>query len=180
MFIQTQKTPNPNSLKFLPGKKVSEDGPYEILNKDESENYLIRNILSINGVTGIFLGEDFLSVNKEMEVDWENIKHIVISHINEYYSEGNEFIISKKSNELNDSNYNEIEKKIINILETKVRPAVARDGGDIKFKEYKNGKVKVELRGSCSGCPSSTLTLKQGVQNLLCHYIPEVKEVLAV
>ena len=180
MFVQTQKTPNPNSLKFLPGKKVSEDGPYEILNKDESENYLIRNILSINGVTGIFLGEDFLSVNKEMEVDWENIKHIVISHINEYYSEGNEFIISKKSNELNDSSYNEIEKKIINILETKVRPAVARDGGDIKFKEYKNGKVKVELRGSCSGCPSSTLTLKQGVQNLLCHYIPEVKEVLAV
>ena len=180
MFIQTQKTPNPNSLKFLPGKKVSEDGPYEILNKDESENYLIRNILSINGVTGIFLGEDFLSVNKEMEVDWENIKHIVISHINEYYSEGNEFIISKKSNELNDSSYNEIEKKIINILETKVRPAVARDGGDIKFKEYKNGKVKVELRGSCSGCPSSTLTLKQGVQNLLCHYVPEVKEVLAV
>ena len=180
MFIRTQKTPNPNSLKFLPGKKVSEDGPYEILNKDESENYLIRNILSINGVTGIFLGEDFLSVNKEMEVDWENIKHIVISHINEYYSEGNEFIISKKSNELNDSSYNEIEKKIINILETKVRPAVARDGGDIKFKEYKNGKVKVELRGSCSGCPSSTLTLKQGVQNLLCHYVPEVKEVLAV
>ena len=180
MFIQTQKTPNPNSLKFLPGKKVSEDGPYEILNKDESENYLIRNILSINGVTGIFLGEDFLSVNKEMEVDWENIKHIVISHINEYYSEGNEFIISKKSNELNDSSYNEIEKKIINILETKVRPAVANDGGDIKFKEYKNGKVTVELRGSCSGCPSSTLTLKQGVQNLLCHYIPEVKEVLAV
>ena len=111
MFVQTQKTPNPNSLKFLPGKKVSEDGPYEILNKDESENYLIRNILSINGVTGIFLGEDFLSVNKEMEVDWENIKHIVISHINEYYSEGNEFIISKKSNELNDSSYNEIEKK---------------------------------------------------------------------
>ena len=180
MMVETEHTPNPDTLKFLPGKKVSEDGPYEILNKDESENYLIRNILSINGVTGIFLGEDFLSVNKEMEVDWENIKHIVISHINEYYSEGNEFIISKKSNELNDSSYNEIEKKIINILETKVRPAVARDGGDIKFKEYKNGKVKVELRGSCSGCPSSTLTLKQGVQNLLCHYIPEVKEVLAV
>tara|TARA_B100001250_G_scaffold364122_1_gene343922 strand:+ start:376 stop:918 length:543 start_codon:yes stop_codon:yes gene_type:complete len=180
MFVQTQKTPNPNSLKFLPGKKVSEDGPYEILNKEETKNYLIRNILSINGVTGIFLGEDFLSVNKEKEVDWENIKHIVISHINEYYSEGNEFVISKKTNNLNDGDYNEIEKKIINILETKVRPAVARDGGDIKFKEYKDGKVKVELQGSCSGCPSSTLTLKQGVQNLLCHYIPEVKEVLAV
>ena len=180
MFVQTQKTPNPNSLKFLPGKKVSEDGPYEILNKDETNNNLIRNILSINGVTGIFLGEDFLSVNKEGEVDWENIKHIVISHINEYYSEGNEFIISKKNNDSNNVNYNEIEKKIITILETKVRPAVAKDGGDIKFKEFKDGKVKVELQGSCSGCPSSTLTLKQGVQNLLCHYVPEVKEVLAV
>ena len=180
MFVQTQKTPNPNSLKFLPGKKVSEDGPYEILNKDETNNNLIRNILSINGVTGIFLGEDFLSVNKEKEVDWENIKHIVISHINEYYSEGNEFIISKKNNDSNKDDYNEIEKKIITILETKVRPAVAKDGGDIKFKEFKDGKVKVELQGSCSGCPSSTLTLKQGVQNLLCHYVPEVKEVLAV
>ena len=180
MFVQTQKTPNPNSLKFLPGKKVSEDGPYEILNKDETNNNLIRNILSINGVTGIFLGEDFLSVNKEKEIDWENIKHIVISHINEYYAEGNEFIISKKNNDSDNGNYNEIEKKIITILETKVRPAVARDGGDIKFKEFKDGKVKVELQGSCSGCPSSTLTLKQGVQNLLCHYVPEVKEVLAV
>jgi len=180
MFVQTQKTPNPNSLKFLPGKKVSEDGLHEILNKDETNNYLIRNILSINGVTGIFLGEDFLSVNKDKDIDWENIKHIVISHINEYYSDGNEFIISKKNNNFNYDNYNEIEKRIINILETKVRPAVARDGGDIKFKEFKDGKVKVELQGSCSGCPSSTLTLKQGVQNLLCHYIPEVKEVLAV
>ena len=180
MFVQTQKTPNPNSLKFLPGKKVSEDGPYEILNKDETDNYLIRNILSINGVTGIFLGEDFLSVNKESDIDWEYIKHIVISHINEYYAEGNESVIKNKTNFVEDSSYNEIEKKIINILETKVRPAVAKDGGDIKFKEYKDGKVKVELQGSCSGCPSSTLTLKQGVQNLLCHYIPEVKEVLAV
>ena len=180
MFIQTQKTPNPNSLKFLPGKKVSEDGPYEILNKNETSNHLIRNILSISGVTGIFLGEDFLSVNKEKDIDWENIKHIVISHINEYYAEGNESIINNKSNAFDDSSYNEIEKKIISILETKVRPAVARDGGDIKFIEYKDGKVKVELQGSCSGCPSSTLTLKQGVQNLLCHYIPEVKEVIAV
>tara|TARA_Y100000741_G_scaffold66781_1_gene48146 strand:- start:128 stop:670 length:543 start_codon:yes stop_codon:yes gene_type:complete len=180
MFVQTQKTPNPNSLKFLPGKKVSEDGPKEILNKDETNNNLIRNILSINGVTGIFLGEDFLSVNKEIDIDWENIKHIVISHINEYYNEGNESIIKNKLNSYNENSYSDIEKKIINILETKVRPAVAKDGGDIKFKEYKDGKVKVELQGSCSGCPSSTLTLKQGVQNLLCHYIPEVKEVLAV
>ena len=114
------------------------------------------------------------------KIEWENIKHIVISHINEYYSEGNESIVVNKKNIFDDSNYDEIEKKIIKILETKVRPAVAKDGGDIKFKEFKDGKVKVELQGSCSGCPSSTLTLKQGVQNLLCHYVPEVKEVLAV
>ncbi len=180
MFVQTQKTPNPNSLKFLPGKKVSNGGPYEILNKDQTSNHLIRNILSINGVTGLFLGEDFLSVNKDEKERWENIQHIVISHINEYYEEGNEIVIDKNKNSSKSEDYNDIEKKIIHILETKIRPAVARDGGDIKFKEFSNGQVKVELQGSCSGCPSSTMTLKQGVQNLLCHYIPEVKEVLAV
>ncbi len=180
MFVQTQKTPNPNSLKFLPGKKVSNSGPYEILNKDKTTNHLVRNILSINGVTGIFLGEDFLSINKKEKEKWENIKHIIISYINEYYAEGNEFIIDESLNSSKLQNYNEIEKKIIHILETKIRPAVSRDGGDIKFKEFKNGQVKVELQGSCSGCPSSVMTLKQGVQNLLCHYIPEVKEVLAV
>ena len=180
MFVQTQKTPNPNSLKFLPGKKVSNSGPYEILYKHQTNNNLIRNILSINGVTGIFLGEDFLSVNKKEKEEWENIKHIVVSYINEYYDEGNEFIIDKSIEDLNHENYSEIEKKIIQILDTKIRPAVARDGGDIKFKEFNNGKVKVELQGSCSGCPSSTMTLKKGVENLLCHYIPEVKEVIAI
>ena len=180
MFVQTQKTPNPNSLKFLPGKKVSNDGPYEILSKDDTDNNLIKNILSINGVTGIFLSEDFLSVNKVESEKWENIQHIVISYINEYYSEGNEFI-NKKSEIQNDiKDLGDIEKKIIQILETKIRPAVERDGGDITFKEFKDGKVTVILKGSCAGCPSSTLTLKQGVQNLLCHYIPEVKEVLAI
>jgi len=180
MFVQTQKTPNPNSLKFVPGRIVSNDGPYEILNKDETKNTLIRNILSINGVTGIFLGEDFLSVNKVEESNWEDIQHIIISYINEYYAEGNKFIIDKSNSSEPNGDFDEIEKKIIHILETKVRPAVAKDGGDIKFKEYKDGKVKVELQGSCSGCPSSTMTLKRGVQNLLSHYIPEVKEVLAV
>tara|TARA_Y100001970_G_scaffold180802_1_gene220108 strand:+ start:2813 stop:3355 length:543 start_codon:yes stop_codon:yes gene_type:complete len=180
MFVQTQKTPNPNSLKFLPGKKVSNDGAYEFLNKEETENYFVRNILSINGVTGIFLSEDFLSVNKLENEKWENIQHIIISYINEYYSEGNEFIIDKPETNKNINDYGEIEKKIIKILETKIRPAVAKDGGDITFKGFKDGKVTVMLKGSCSGCPSSTLTLKQGVQNLLTHYIPEVKEVLAV
>ena len=180
MFVQTQKTPNPNSLKFLPGKKVSNSGPHEILDKHQTNNNLLRNILSINGVTGIFLGEDFLSVNKKDKEEWENIKHIIVSYINEYYDEGNEFVIDKSIEDSNLEDYSEIEKKIIQILDTKIRPAVARDGGDIKFKEFNDGKVKVELQGSCSGCPSSTMTLKKGVENLLCHYIPEVKEVLAV
>ena len=180
MFVQTQKTPNPNSLKFIPGKLVSNNGSFEINNKDEVNNDLIRNILSINGVTGIFLGEDFLSVNKKENTNWEDVKHIVISLINEFYSDGKEFILDKKLDNKKQANFDEIEKQIIKILDTKIKPAVARDGGDIKFKEFKNGVVTVQLQGSCSGCPSSTMTLKQGVQNLLCHYIPEVKEVIAV
>ncbi len=180
MFIQTQETPNPNSLKFIPGKGVSNDGPYEFLNETQTEIPILKNILSIKGVTGIFLSENFLSINKSQDENWDNIKHIVISHLNEYYQNGNEFIIDKKIETNKSQDYGEIENKIIKILETKIRPAVARDGGDITFKEFKEGKVTVILKGSCSGCPSSTLTLKQGVQNLLCHYIPEVKEVLAV
>ena len=180
MFVQTEITPNPNSLKFIPGKLVSKIGPIEITNKDKINNDLIRNVLSISGVTGIFLGEDFLSVNKEEDKDWEDVKHIVISLINEFYSEGKQFVIDKNIDEKEQENFAEIEKQIIKILETKIRPAVARDGGDIKFKEFKNGVVTVQLQGSCSGCPSSMMTLKQGVQNLLCHYIPDVKEVVAI
>ena len=180
MFVQTQETPNPNSLKFIPGKLVSNNGSFEINNKDEVNNDLVRNILSINGVTGIFLGEDFLSVNKKENIDWEDVKHIVISLINEFYSDGKEFILDKKLDNEKQVDYDEIEKQIIKILDTKIKPAVARDGGDIKFKEFKNGVVTVQLQGSCSGCPSSTMTLKQGVQNLLCHYISEVKEVIAI
>ena len=179
MFVQTEVTPNPNSLKFLPGKKVSNSGPYEITNKDETQNELVRNLLSINGVEGIFLGEDFISINKKEIIKWDEIKHIVISFINDFYSEGKEFVIDESLNEQN-SNLSELEERIVKILDQKIRPAVARDGGDIKFKEFKDGVVKVQLQGSCSGCPSSTMTLKQGVQNLLCHYLPEVKEVVAI
>ena len=179
MFVQTEVTPNPNSLKFLPGKKVSNSGPYELTIKDEINNELVRNILSVKGVVGIFLGEDFISVNKSDQTKWDEIKHIVISFINEFYSDGKEFVIDENIKE-EKSDLDEIEQKIVKILDQKIRPAVARDGGDIKFKEYKNGVVKVQLQGSCSGCPSSTMTLKQGVQNLLCHYLPEVKEVVAV
>ena len=179
MFVQTEVTPNPNSLKFLPGKKVSNSGPYEITKKDGIENELVRNILSVNGVEGIFLGKDFISVNKNDLIKWDDIKHIVISLINDFYSDGKEFVIDKDAEEPK-VDLGEIEQKIVKILDEKIRPAVARDGGDIKFKEFKDGVVKVELQGSCSGCPSSTMTLKQGVQNLLCHYLPEVKEVVAI
>ena len=179
MFVQTEVTPNPNALKFLPGKKVSNSGPYEITDKDDVQNELVRNILSINGVEGIFLGQDFISVNKKENINWDEIKHIVISLINDFYADGKEFVIDENKKE-EDLDLSEIESKIVKILEEKIRPAVARDGGDIKFKDFKDGKVIVELQGSCSGCPSSTLTLKKGVQNLLCHYVPEVKEVEAV
>ena len=180
MFIQTEVTPNPNSLKFLPGKNVSNRGSFEITKKEDTDSELIRNLLSINGVVGVFLGPDFLSINKKEDIVWEDIKHIVISLINDFYSTGKEFVIANELLEEKKEDCSEIEKKIISILETKIRPAVAKDGGDIKFKEFKDGIVKVELQGSCSGCPSSTLTLKQGVQNLLCHYLPEVKEVTAI
>ena len=179
MFVQTEVTPNPNALKFLPGKKVSNSGPYEITKKDGINNDLVRNILSINGVDLVFLGEDFISVNKNNDTKWDEIKHIVISLINDFYSDGKEFVIDENLTEQN-LNLDEIERKIVKILDEKIRPAVARDGGDIKFKEFKDGIVKVQLQGSCSGCPSSTMTLKQGVQNLLCHYLPEVKEVVAI
>ena len=180
MFVQTEVTPNPNSLKFFPGVKVSNDIPVEITDKELTNNDLIRNILSINGVTGVFLADDFLSVNKQQNIKWEDLRHIIISLINDFYSNGAKLIIDKNNEKKDNENFSEIEKKIISILETKVRPAVARDGGDIKFKEFKNGVVTVNLQGSCSGCPSSAMTLKQGVQNLLCHYIPEIKEVIAI
>ena len=179
MFVQTEITPNPNSIKFLPGKPVSNSGSFEITKKDNISNELIKNLLSVNGVEGIFLGKDFISINKYDDTHWDEIKHIVISLINDFYSNGKEFVIDKSPFDA-DEDLGEIEKKIVQILDQKIRPAVARDGGDIKFKKFKNGIVMVQLQGSCSGCPSSTMTLKQGVQNLLCHYIPEVKEVVAI
>ena len=143
MFVQTQETPNPNTLKFLPGKTVSEIGPVQFTNKNDSKNELVRNLLSINGINSV--------LDKKIKLE-------------------NDETASKS----------EIVKKINEVLDSKIRPAVAKDGGDIKFKSFKDGLVTVELKGSCSGCPSSIMTLKQGVQNLLCHYIPEIKRVEAL
>ena len=179
MFVQTEITPNPNSLKFLPGKIVSKQGSFEITKKEETNNNFIRELLSVAGVEGVYLGADFISINKNDYSSWDDIKHIIISLINDFYSKGNDFVVDTNLNEAGE-NLKDIEKKIVKLLEEKIRPAVARDGGDIKFKEYVDGVVRVQLQGSCSGCPSSTMTLKQGVQNLLCHYIPEIKRVEAV
>jgi len=191
MMVDTEHTPNPDTLKFLPGKKVSEVGPIEFLKNDKSIKVSLANkILSLEGTVMVFFGEDFITVKKEKDLNWDDLKHGIISEINDYYSKGNEVVVSKDlklakilSESASDSEpvqSNEIINKINEVLDSKVRPAVAKDGGDITFKSFKDGVVTVELKGSCSGCPSSIMTLKQGVQNLMCHYIPEVKSVEAV
>jgi len=191
MIVETEHTPNPNTLKFLPGKKVSEVGPIEFLKNDKDIKVSLANkILSLEGTTMVFFGEDFITVKKEKDLNWEDLKRGIISEINDYYSKGNAVVVGKDlelekilNNSTSDSKpvqSNEIIDKINEVLDSKIRPAVARDGGDIKFKSFNNGIVTVELKGSCSGCPSSIMTLKQGVQNLLCHYIPEVKSVEAI
>jgi len=187
-MVETEHTPNPDTLKFLPGKKVSDVGPIEFLKNDKTIKIsLAKNILSLEGIVMVFFGENFITVKKEKNLNWENLKHGIISEINDYYSKGNDIVVSKDSRlekvlSQSASNSkpiqsNETIKKINEVLDSKIRPAVARDGGDITFKSFAEGVVTVELKGSCSGCPSSIMTLKQGVQNLLCHYIPEVNSV---
>ena len=183
-MIQTEQTPNPDTLKFLPGKKVSEVGPVEFLKNDKNIKIpLASKILSIEGTSMIFFGEDFITVKKDKNLSWEDLKYGIISEINDFYQQGNDVVVKKIENKnltaATKTETNEIINKINEVLDTKVRPAVAKDGGDIEFQSFENGIVMVKLKGSCSGCPSSVMTLKQGVQNLLCHYIPEVKSVEA-
>ena len=191
MMIQTESTPNPDTMKFLPGKKVSDVGPIEFLKTDKTSKIpLVNKIFALKGTTMVFFGNDFITVKKEKDLNWEDLKHGIISEINDYYSKGNDVVVGEdlklaKILSESDSNSkpvqsNEIINKITEVLDSKIRPAVAKDGGDITFKSFKDGVVTVELKGSCSGCPSSIMTLKQGVQNLLCHYIPEVKSVEAI
>ena len=182
MIVETEHTPNPDTLKFLPGKKVSDIGPVEFLKSEKNIKIpLAKKILSLEGIIMVFFGEDFITVKKEKDVNWKNLKHGIISEINDYYSQGNEVVLKKSFNKPTITpDSNKTVNQIIEILDSKIRPAVARDGGDISFKSFKDGIVTVELKGSCSGCPSSTATLKQGVQNLLCHYVKEVKSVEAI
>ena len=181
-MIQTETTPNPNSLKFLSEKIISSIGTEEFQknNTKDLKNPFIKELLEFNGVELVLVSKNFLSVKKNDNTSWNELKPMVISHLNHYFENNDEPIlkeIKRNKETLNDED--ETIKKIIDVLDTKIRPAVARDGGDIKFKSFDNGVVKVELQGSCSGCPSSLMTLKQGVQNLLKHYVKEVNSVEA-
>ena len=181
-MITTETTPNPDSLKFLSEKTISEAGTVEFQKKDlnKIKNEFVKNLLNLKGVELILLSDNFLSVKKTKDITWDVLKPTVISHINNYFQTNDSPILAKKAHKKdNNLGGGNVEERIMNILDTKIRPAVARDGGDIKFKSFKDGVVHVELQGSCSGCPSSLMTLKQGVQNLLCHYVEEVKSVEA-
>ena len=182
-MIQTETTPNPESLKFLSEKTLSTIGTEEFKKEQKNEIKIpfVKELLNFKGVELILLSEKFLSVKKTKEVSWNELKPMVISHLNDYFENNNEPILKKsKEIEENRATDDETVNKIIEVLDTKIRPAVARDGGDIKFKSFENGVVKVQLQGSCSGCPSSLMTLKQGVQNLLKHYVKEVNSVEAI
>ena len=181
-MIQTETTPNPDSLKFLSENIISAIGTEEFQkNKiNKATNPFIKELLGFKGVELVLLSKNFLSVKKTKDISWNELKPMVISHLNHYFENNKDPILKEglKTEEIQNEN-DEIVKKIMDVLDTKIRPAVARDGGDIKFKSFEKGIVKVELQGSCSGCPSSLMTLKQGVQNLLKHYVKEVNSVEA-
>ncbi len=181
-MIQTESTPNPNSLKFLSEKIISAIGTEEFQknNVKNLSNSFVKELLEFKGVELVLLSKNFLSVKKTEDVSWNELKPMVISHLNHYFENNNEPILKEKKQLVTSDEKDETVQKIKDVLDSKIRPAVARDGGDIKFKSFENGVVKVELQGSCSGCPSSLMTLKQGVQNLLKHYVKEVNSVEAI
>tara|TARA_Y100000741_G_C18220673_1_gene545717 strand:+ start:445 stop:996 length:552 start_codon:yes stop_codon:yes gene_type:complete len=183
-MIQIELTPNPNSLKFLSENIISDKGTEEFQkNKIEDiTNPFVKELLNLKGVELVLLSKNFLSVNKTEGTSWNELKPQIIAHLNDFFAKNrNEPILKNDKYKQQDSlEENDTIKRIIDVLDTKIRPAVARDGGDIKFKSFENGIVKVELQGSCSGCPSSLMTLKQGVQNLLKHYVKEVNSVEAL
>ena len=182
-MIQTEATPNPESLKFLSENIISAIGTEEFQKNDikKIKNSFIKELLSFKGVELVLFSKNFLSVKKTQDVSWNELKPMIISHLNHYFESNKDPILKKDElkNRNSEQTKDETIKKIMDVLDTKIRPAVARDGGDIKFKSFEKGVVKVELQGSCSGCPSSLMTLKQGVQNLLKHYVKEVNSVEA-
>ncbi|WP_341760376.1 NifU family protein [Candidatus Endowatersipora endosymbiont of Watersipora subatra] len=187
MFIQTEATPNPATLKFLPGKTVSRNGPFEFTCAEDAahRSALAETLFRIDNVTGVFFGFDFITVTKSDSIDWQNLKPAILGAIMEHFMTGIPVIYPQKE-EFSDvetfveEGSEEIVATIKELLETRVRPAVAQDGGDITFYGYKDGHVFLRMRGACAGCPSSTATLQHGIQNLLKHFIPEVERVEAV
>jgi Fe-S cluster biogenesis protein NfuA len=188
MFIQTEATPNPATLKFLPGKVVLDQGTADFRNSGEAEaSPLASALFSIPGVTGVFFGYDFITVTKN-DQEWQHLKPAILGTIMEHYLSGapvmgkssTDAALTDAEGEFFEPGDETIVATIKELLETRVRPAVAQDGGDITFKGFRDGKVFLNMKGACAGCPSSTATLKHGVQNLLRHFIPEVQEVEAV
>lgn len=185
MFIQTEATPNPNALKFLPGMDISPDYPTHFDKKEEaSKSPLARKLFSIDGVEAVFFGVDFITITKSDDFAWEVLKPELLINIMDHLNaklpifDGEK--TSKSTNIANPELLSEIEKQIVEIIETRVRPSVAMDGGDITFKGFNDGVVTLELKGACSGCPSSTITLKNGIETMLKHFVPEVESVEAV
>ena len=190
MFIQTEQTPNPITLKFLPGRVVMKEGTAFFQKESESaDSPLAKRLFSIEGVSGVFFGSDFITVTKDMNLEWEILKPIVLGAIVDHYNSDDEVIknISSKAEKnenslesISSDEDSDIIKQIKELLDTRVRPAVAMDGGDIVFKNFEEGVVYLHMQGACSGCPSSTATLKMGIENMLKHYVPAVKEVRSV
>ncbi|WP_421784657.1 NifU family protein [Hyphobacterium sp.] len=182
MFIQTEDTPNPNTMKFLPGREIAPEEPREFATPEEAETSLLaRELFAIDGVTGVFCGADYISVSKDETVDWPHIKPAIFGTLMDALQSGQP-LFEASDGEVEFEPDSGPAKEIKEIIDTRVRPAVARDGGDIIFKGFdeQTGIVALVMRGACSGCPSSTLTLKSGIENLLKHYVPEVREVVAV
>ena len=185
MFIQTETTPNPSTLKFIPGEPVLVNSTANFNNKEEaSYSPLALVLFDIDQVRGVFLGSDFISVTKADNCDWDLLKTEILTAIMEHYVAGKPLIISDSKETQKQEIYNpdesEIVKQIRELIDTRVRPSVAQDGGDIIFHGFENGVVKLEMHGACSGCPSSAITLKNGIENMLKHYVPEVESVEAV
>lgn len=186
MFIQTEQTPNPATLKFIPGKPVLEQGTADFRSADEAAGVspLAERLFGIDNVTGVFLGPDFVSVSKSDEAEWYLLKPAILGVIMEHFAAGHAVINEGASGDDGEQTVAEEDREIVSqireLLDTRVRPAVAQDGGDIVFQGFQRGVVYLHMRGACSGCPSSTATLKMGIENMLRHYIPEVTEVRAI
>jgi Fe-S cluster biogenesis protein NfuA len=181
MFIQTEQTPNPATLKFLPGRTVMESGTAHFGAAEEcGRSPLAARLFAVPGVTVVFLGADFVSVSKDDQQDWYQIKPAVLGAIMEHFTRGEPVYVGDASAEEDDADDDEIVSQIKELLETRVRPAVAQDGGDIVFHRFEDGVVYLHMQGSCQGCPSSTATLKAGIENMLRYYVPEVVEVRAI